>query len=134
MSPNYKIDDSIVFKSIDETLANLDIKYLMQAKLELMREGKDTSVIDKAIEERKRRDKILRMNNERKERQERKMKKRALLWGLVDGLSSGIKSNETLDNELMSWEKEVIKSREYDNYNFEEEELEEDDYYFDDDK
>ena len=53
MGISYKIDDSIIFENIDETLANVDIKYLMQAKLELMKEGKDTSVIDKAIKERK---------------------------------------------------------------------------------
>ena len=106
MGTSYKIDDSIVFKSIDETLANVDIKYLMKAKLELMKEGKDASVIDKAIEERKRRDEVIKKNNERRVNQERKMnkiKRQALLWGLIDGLLSGIKSNNSIDNDLMSW-------------------------------
>lgn len=94
MGISYKIDDSIIFENIDETLANVDIKYLMQAKLELMKEGKDTSVIDKAIKERKKRDEAIKKNNERRVNQERrmsKMKRRALIWGLIDGLSSSIK-------------------------------------------
>lgn len=137
MGASYKINDLIVFDRIDETLANVDVKYLMKAKLELMKEGKDTSVIDKAIEERKRRDKILRINNERRANQEgknSKMKGRALLCGLIDGLSSGIKSNDVIDNNLMSWEEDAIKNDGYESHNFEEEELEEDDYYFEDDK
>lgn len=63
-----------------------------------------------------------------------KMKRRALVWGLIDGLSIGIKSNNTVENDLMSWEKEAIKNDGYESHNFEEEELEEDDYYFEDDK
>lgn len=137
MGISYKIDDSIIFENIDETLANVDIKYLMQAKLELMKEGKDTSVIDKAIKERKRRDEAIKKNNERRVNQERrmsKMKRRALIWGLIDGLSSSIKSNNTVENELMSWEEDAVKNGGYKSHNFEEEELEEDDYYFEDDK
>ena len=137
MGISYKIDDSIIFENIDETLANVDIKYLMQAKLELMKEGKDTSVIDKAIKERKRRDEAIKKNNERRVNQERrmsKMKRRALIWGLIDGLSSSIKSNNTVENDLMSWEEDAVKNGGYKSHNFEEEELEEDDYYFEDDK
>ena len=137
MSANYKIDDSIVFKNIDETLVNMDIKYLMQTKLELMKEGKDTSVIDKAIKERKRRDEVIKKNNERRANQEKrmnKMKRRALVLGLIDGLSSDLKTNNTVDNDLMSWEEDAIKNYGYEKHNFEEEEVEEDDYYFEDDK
>lgn len=137
MGISYKIDDSIIFENIDETLANVDIKYLMQAKLELMKEGKDTSVIDKAIKKRKRRDEAIKKNNERRVNQERrmsKMKRRALIWGLIDGLSSSIKSNNTVENDLMSWEEDAVKNDGYKSHNFEEEELEEDDYYFEDDK
>lgn len=137
MGISYKIDDSIIFENIDETLANVDIKYLMQAKLELMKEGKDTSVIDKAIKKRKRRGEAIKKNNERRVNQERrmsKMKRRALIWGLIDGLSSSIKSNNTVENDLMSWEEDAVKNDGYKSHNFEEEELEEDDYYFEDDK
>lgn len=137
MGISYKIDDLIIFENIDETLANVDIKYLMQAKLELMKEGKDTSVIDKAIKKRKRRDEAIKKNNERRVNQERrmsKMKRRALIWGLIDGLSSSIKSNNTVESDLMSWEEDAVKNDGYKSHNFEEEELEEDDYYFEDDK
>lgn len=135
MSHTYKIDDSIVFKSVDETLANVDLKYLMQAKLEMLKEGKDTSILDKAIEERKRRDEMTLKYKKQKEHQEKKLSKqrrRALLFGLISGLSP--KQNvQNLDNSLMPWEQDAIKDG-YESFNFEEEELEEDDFYYDDDK
>ncbi len=109
----------------------------MQAKLELMKEGKDTSVIDKAIKERKRRDEVIKKNNERRINQEKrmnKMKRHALVWGLIDGISSGIKSNDVADNDLMCWEEDAIKNDSYESHNFEEEDLEQDDYYFEDEK
>lgn len=137
MSHTYKIDDSVVFKSIDETLANVDLKYLMKAKLEMMKEGQDTSIIDKAIEERKRRDQIALKNKRQKELQEKKLAKQtrsALFWGLISGFSSKPNTQKMEDNDLMNWEKDAITNGGYESHNFEEEELEEDDYYYEDDK
>ena len=131
----YKIDDSIIYDNIDESLARLDLKYLMKAKLEMMKEGKDTSILDKAINERKRRDKKMEEDKKRRIKQEEKMKRqnrRAILFGLLDGLTSSTKSNDSVDDGLMSWEKDAIKNNGYESHNFEEEDLEEDDYYFED--
>lgn len=129
MSASYKIDDSKLFDNIDELLANLDIKFLMEVKLELMKEGKDTSIIDKAINERNRRDKIITKRKKINQKRLNKLTRQALLMGLINGLSNNNKSSD-----LMSWEEDAIKNNGYEKYNFEEEELEEDDYYFDDDK
>ena len=131
MSANYSIDDSIIFDKVDNMLANYDLEDLMKVKSELLKEGKDTSVIDKAIKERKRRDEIIRKNEIRKIIQERRMR-RELMLGLFKGVASGAKSKS--DNDLMPWEEDALKKEGYEPHNFEEEELEEDDYYFDDDK
>lgn len=52
--------------------------------------------------------------------------------GFFDGLFGG--SNESSNNDLSSWEKDELKSGNYEPWNFEEEELEEDDYYYEDDE
>ena len=135
MSANYKIDDSGLFDSLDEILANIDPKVLEQAKLELSKEGKDTSIVNKAINERKRRDKRLEIIEKRKkqeEKRQRKMMRGALLMGLFDGLFGDSKPSS--NNDLMPWEEDAKKNEGYEDHNFEEEELEEDDYYYDDDK
>ena len=124
MGHTYKVDDSIVFDRIDETLANIDLEYLMKAKLEMMKEGKDTSILDKALEERKRRDKLIKTSQNKKLRH-------SLFLGLLSGINE---ISNSKSNDLMSWEEDAIKNDGYESFNFEEEELEDDDYYFDDDK
>ena len=133
MERDIQIDDSILFDNIDELLANIDLSDLIEVKNELLKENKDTSIIDKAIKERKRRDEILKKEQKQiqeKEKNKRKMFRKATIISLLTGLTS----NNNLNNDLMSWEEDAIKNNEYEPFNFEEEELEEDDYYFDDDK
>ncbi len=121
MSNNYKINDSVIFDKIDESLANINIEQLMKVKLEMMKNGEDTSIIDKAISERKRRDELIKI----KEKERIKRNRRIFLSSLLNGPSKDI-----IDPDLMPWENDSN----YEKYNYEEEEMEEDDYYFDDDK
>lgn len=123
---HYSFDDSALFKRIDETLANVDLKYLEQSRKEMLKEGKDVSILDKAIAERKRRDK-LKLKNEMKEA--KRVRKAAFL-----GLMNGLFGPAIEKDDMMPWEKDAMENDDYESYNFEEEELEEDDYYFDDDE
>lgn len=135
MGKEYKIDDSIVFKRVDETLANIDITRLEKVREELVKNGEDTFLIDKAIKERKRRDEIIMKNKKEQEKNRRTGLGGAILFGLLEGFASGSsKSSKKSDNDLMPWEEDALKHEGYEKYNFEEEELEEDDYYYDDDK
>ena len=131
MSHTYKIDDSIVFKRVDDTLASLDINTLEKVREELIKKGEDTELIDKAIIERKRRDEIIKEKNKEHDKEMRKLSRMALLSGLFGGL---ISKNSNSSSDLMSWEEDAIKNDGYKDYNFEEEELEEDDFYYEDDK
>jgi len=45
----------------------------------------------------------------------------------------GNKSNEEDNQELESWQQDLVKKGSYDSTSFEEEDLEDDDYYFEDD-
>lgn len=45
----------------------------------------------------------------------------------------GNKSNEEDNQELESWQQDLVKNGSYDSTSFEEEDLEDDDYYFEDD-
>ena len=123
MSAEYRFDETQLFNRVDEALVNLDMKVLMMAKLEMMKKHEDTSLIDKAIAEKERR--------EKKQTKSNKSNRKSLLFALIDGLTSSDTSNKS---DLMSWEEDAIKNDGYEPFNFEEEELEEDDYYFDDDK
>ncbi len=137
MSTNYKIDDEYCLKAIDNKLASLEISELLRIKNELLKDNKDTSIIDKAINENKRRTIIMEKEKEREDKERSKQFRRGLFWGLVSGLtsdSSSSSNNSKSDNDLMPWEEDAIKNDHYEPHNFEEEELEEDDYYYDDDK
>lgn len=141
VSAHYTIDDSGVFKAIDETLANIDISILEQARQNDINNGESTEILDKAIAERKRRDEAIRKEQERQQkiqeaedRKWRKKYRRAGLFGFFSGLFGGL-SNSTASSrhdDLMPWEEDLVKKREYEPYRFEEENTEEDDYYHDD--
>ena len=44
-----------------------------------------------------------------------------------------VNDNKKDNNDLEDWQKELVKEKKYDTFNFEEEELEDDDYYSEDD-
>ncbi len=113
---NNNIDNSVLFKKINDTLANIDLKTLETVRKEMLKEGKDVHLLDKAIDERKRRDDLIVSDNK----------------GSILDLFNPPKEED--DDDLMPWEKEAMKDKEYEPQNFEEEDLEEDDYYFEDDK
>ena len=45
-----------------------------------------------------------------------------------------VNDNKKDNNDLEDWQKELVKEKKYDTFNFEEEELEDDDYYSEDDE
>lgn len=56
ISMQYIIDDSGIFDAMDETLANVDISILEKARQEDIKKSKSTKILDKAINERNKRD------------------------------------------------------------------------------
>lgn len=126
MNNNEELNDSFIFDEIDDTLASLDSSFLKKARKEIIKNNGDTEVIDKAIEERKRRDKII----EKEERQNKKIIRDAAIIGIASGLIPNKKTSNHVD--LMSSEKDLVSKGEYEPYQFEEQELEDDDYYYDD--
>lgn len=126
MNNNEELNDSFIFDEIDDTLASLDSSFLKKARKEIIKNNGDTEVIDKAIEERKRRDKII----EKEERQNKKIIRDAAIIGIASGLISNKKTSNHVD--LMSSEKDLVSKGEYEPYQFEEQEFEDDDYYYDD--
>lgn len=131
ISIEYNIDDSELFDFIDETLANVDVSILEKARRKGIKKGESTEILDKAIKERKRRDKLIKKEQERKSR---KLFKKAAFFGLLSGLFSGSEnqSKKTDFNSLMPWEQNLVDQKEYELHHFEEENIDEDDYYSDD--
>ena len=126
----YRFDDSVLTNRIDEMLVNLDMEVLIKAKYELLKEHGDTSIIDKAINEKKRREALNKRRvilQQKAEKRNRKMLRRDFLLGLL----SGTKTSDS--NDLYPWENDALNDG-YEPHNFEEEELEEDDFYYEDDK
>ena len=56
-----------------------------------------------------------------------------LIWKIIKALTDTKGDNKKYDNDLEDWQKELVKEKKYDSFNFEEEELEDDDYYSEDD-
>ena len=115
VTKTYVIDDSSIYAKIDEKLANMDTGILNKAK----QEDGNNKIIDKAIKERKRREKGNKSNG------------RIGLLVFLSELSnnSKVKPKEVY---LMSNEREEVNKGSYEEHNFEEEELEDDDYYNED--
>ena len=136
MGTSFNFDESSYLNMIDDKLSNLDLDVLIKANYELLKEKKDTSIIDKAIAEHRRKTTIVEQQKKKEELIEKHRKKqmrRAVLFGLIDGLIS-VGNTNTTDSNVQPWKEDAIKNEGYELHNFEEEELEEDDYYFDDDK
>ena len=57
-----------------------------------------------------------------------------LIWNLIKAFADTEDDNRKDNNDLEDWQKELVKEKEYDSFNFEEEELEDDDYYSEDDE
>jgi hypothetical protein len=132
-------------EALDDFIAGMPLEVLEAVRQQDIANGDDTEIMDKAIAERKRRDEVIRKEQERQQRlqeaEERKWRKRyrraaffGLLSGLFDGLSSSNSSNNSSDTDyLMPWEEDLVEKGEYEPYHFEEEEMEEDDFYYEDD-
>lgn len=52
-----------------------------------------------------------------------------LIWNLIKAFTDTEDDNKKDNNDLEDWQKELVKEKKYDSFNFEEEELEDDDYY-----
>lgn len=128
----YTFDDSFVFDAIDEKLAQMPIEVLRKAKEENIKNGESTEIIDKAINERTKRDEKVKKEQEEIKRATR----RGIMGGILSGLFSSNKSKSKTEDipYLMSWEQDEVNKGNYTPDQFEEEEMDEDDYYSNDDK
>lgn len=124
-------DETKILDNVDETLANIDASQLKYLKEKFEENNDDTEIIDKALKERLRRDKIAEELKRKKEKEERKQMRRTLFWGIARGLSSN-QTNKNNYSDLMPWEQDEINNKNYETFNFEEEEMEEDDFYYED--
>lgn len=138
-------DSDELFNYLDDLMASQDLSVLEKAKKQLIKDGTPTDVIDKAINERKRRDRIaLRkrvknalkegihesIENRRRNKRYRKMIRRAIFSGFFSGLLGSSKGSNP---DINPWEQDYIDKGDYEPYQFEEEDLEEDDFYNEDD-
>ncbi len=57
-----------------------------------------------------------------------------LIWNLIKKFADTRDDNKKDNNDLEDWQKELVKEKKHDPFNFEEEELEDDDYYSEDDE
>lgn len=101
---------------------------LNQIRDKLIKDGNNTSIIDKSISIKK--EYLNKKEKEEKEfeRRVRIVNKQAFWSGLLGGLVSG----KQLNSDLTSWEKQEMINNELEEYNFEEEVADEDDFYSDD--
>ena len=138
-------DQDKLFKYLDNLMASQDLNVLLKAREQCIKDGTPTDVIDKAINERKRRDKealTRKVKDSLKEgieeqRRAHKMAKRyrkQIRRAIISGLFSGLLGSSNSSNpDIMPWEQDYIDKGDYEPYQFEEEELEEDDFYNEDD-
>lgn len=135
-SSKYDYDDFTLEgldKEIEEEISCIeDIDELERIKKVMIDYEFDIDYISKMIYNLKRRNKEIRMQNEKQNKMERELYRNAFFSGLFSGLfSSGHKKKNT--SYLMPWESDLVKKGDYDSWSFEEEELDEDDYYYEDD-
>lgn len=102
MSKKYEVDETLLFDSIDKTLANMDLLVLEKARQECIKNNESTEIIDKAIKEKHSRNRI----------------------ELLDDMSN-LSSKKENNNDILDINR-------YEEYNMEEEELEEDDFHYED--
>lgn len=99
-------DDRRLFQYLDAYIESLPLEVLEQSRMKIMQENGDTSIIDKAI------------NN--KIQKEQKLKNKVSLFEIIGLLFSRKNKNNYINN------------NEYEPYQYDEEELEDDDYYYED--
>lgn len=109
-----------LFDRLDAYIESMSWGVLEKARNQTILEGKDTSILDKAIKNKLAQQKRL----EEQEKLESKRMRSAIFKGFMAGLFNA--SNNDKNDFTNLYEKD------YELYNFEEEELEEDDYYYDD--
>ncbi len=103
----FVIDETPILSLVDQKLENLDKSILLETRKRLLENGESIEIIDKALK-----------NKEEKE------SKRKILSSIIGAVvMSGFKSDKTSPK----------INNDYEDYNFEEEELEDDDYYSEDD-
>lgn len=92
-----------VFDAIDNIIAEVPLPILEKVRQDDIEKGEDTSIMDKAIKERKRRDELIRKQQERqykieKEYQKKMRKKlrRAVFFGLLKGIFDGLNSMDSI--------------------------------------
>jgi hypothetical protein len=125
--------------ALDEYIAGFPLEVLEAVRQQDIACGDDTDIIDKAIAERKIRDKNIckeqetqQKLQEAEDRKRRKKYRRAALFGILSGLNKSKTKSSNTDN-LMPWEQDLVDNGEYEPYHFEEEDMEEDDFYYEDD-
>ena len=151
ISVTYSFDDSVIFDAVDKKLANIPSNKLEYVKEEMIKKGEDIELINRAIKNSKTREKqIKRIENKKKGKSFFTILDVIsnivffpikIFFALVIGLNeSSIQSkSSTLKKEmdnygLEEWQKDLVRKKEYNPWNFEEEDLEDDDYYYEDDK
>lgn len=113
-------NDEPLFDVLDAYIESMPIDVLEKAKKQTILEGEDTSILDKAIKNKLAHQQKL----EEEEKLERKRRRKSIFAGFIYGLFGSKKENK---NEKIS-----LYEKDYEPYQFEEEELEEDDYHYDD--
>lgn len=124
-------EEKALFEYLDQRIEELPMEVLEKTKEKTISENGDTEILDKAIN-----NKIKKQKEQEKMLQtERKLNRKSIFWTLISTIFGASKDNKKLNNDfdLTSYEREEINKGNYEPYQFEEEELEDDDYYFEDD-
>lgn len=136
------VDDALE-EILDNYIAEFPLPILEMARDKNIECGDSTEIIDKAINERKQRDEIIRKEllkqqsiQEEITRKNKKIVRRAVFLGFLSKTFDILNSNNSKSHNtdyLMPWEQDLVDNGEYEPYHFEEEEMEEDDFYYEDD-
>lgn len=108
-------NNSSLINKLENYIESMPIEVLNDARTKTIEDGGDTSILDKAI------------NNKSKKKEQAEKNKTGTIFGIFCGLFNR-KSNDkkSLNDQIES------HRNDYEPYQFEEEELEEDDYYYED--
>lgn len=123
-------EDKELFEYLDQRIEELPMEVLEKTKEKTISENGDTEILDKAINNKIKKQK----EQEKMLQRERKLNRKSIFWTLISTIFGASKDNKKLNNDfdLTSFEQEEINKGNYEPYQFEEEELEDDDYYFED--
>lgn len=106
-----KINEEKIFEFIDTYIESLPKEVLEKVRQMDIEEGRDTEIIDKALKNKR--------EKEKQKKKEKKEMKNKMVDAFVLGLLNGNTAKQSINDN-------------YEDYQYEEEELEEDDYHFDD--